>query len=332
MSCVDGVFGYEYVEDDPSACPKGSYSGAIKENGIIVMFVDGLSSHSLHSAVSENRFDCVERDLKNGVDIDIRDGGYTGRGSSPLFYAENLEMVKFLLDRGADINFKNRDGETFLHKTDNKEIAEFLISQGLNVNEKNNEGVTPLGAAGLKGNLEFMEVLVMNGSQVDTSVLNDVISHSRYDRNFDTDLLVVEFFFKNGVQINAKDKAGFTPLHYAVANEMNPNFLNILIQKKADLNIKNNEDDTPLFVAMYSFIIDEDEAEEEIENIFKPLLEAGADPNIKNGNGMTVLDIAEDEGNEELIKLLRSYNAKTSREIGNWFDKTLRSFKRFFIQ
>lgn len=308
------------LQNEPSSgCPAGSISGAISdERGRITMHVEGLSSHNLHSAVRDNKFDCIKQELQKGEDINVQDGGYVGRGNPPLFYATNLKMVQFLIDKGADIHFKNDRGETFLHTTDNKEIAKFLIKKGLKLNEKNKNGYTPLHRASIRANLEVMETLVENGSHPDISVLNYIILEAmRYhELDFKKNKQTVEFLLNHGVDINSKDETGLTPLHCAAYNVvMNPNFLKILIQKNADPNIKNNKGETPLFMAMdpLHFI----PAEDYVISGIRPLLAAGADPNIKNKEGITILDIAESRGrkHKKVVVLLRSYNAKTSKEL-----------------
>lgn len=304
----------------PEACPGGATSGPIYgKNGQIIMFVEGLSTHNLHEAVEDNKFECIEEELKKGADINVRDGGYVGRGNPPLFYATNLKMVQFLIDKGADVHFKNDIGETFLHTTDNKEIAEFLIKKkGLKLNEKNRYGYTPLHTASMRASLEVMEVFVENGAKPDISVLNYIIvgAMGYTESNLTKNKQTVEFFLNHGVDINTKDETGATPLYYATYNSiMNPNFLKILIQKNANLNIRNNKGETALFAGMdpLHFI----PAESLVIRGIQPLLEAGADPNIKNKEGITILDIASSRGREhkKVVSLLRSYNAKTSKEL-----------------
>jgi len=53
---------------------------------------------------------------------------------------ECLEMVKLLIDRGADINFKDKNGKTLLHYTSNVKLCELLIEHGADVNITDNIG------------------------------------------------------------------------------------------------------------------------------------------------------------------------------------------------
>jgi ankyrin repeat protein len=58
-----------------------------------------------------------------------------------------MDIVEYLVGKGADINAKDNGGETPLHfavSYDNLEIIKYLIKKRANVNIKDNGGKTPL--------------------------------------------------------------------------------------------------------------------------------------------------------------------------------------------
>jgi ankyrin repeat protein len=62
----------------------------------------------------------------------------------------NLEFVKLLIAKGADVNEEGFDGHTALGETaqlDNLEMLELLIGKGADVNAKNGEGHTAVRVA-----------------------------------------------------------------------------------------------------------------------------------------------------------------------------------------
>ena len=78
------------------------------------------------------------------------------------------DMAEYLLCHGADIDFKNTDGNTPLYfAMQFPKIMKLLIRHGANVNGRNNEGFTPLHIAVSKGKEDAVKVLLKNGSDID---------------------------------------------------------------------------------------------------------------------------------------------------------------------
>ncbi|KAJ1960988.1 hypothetical protein GGI12_003503 [Dipsacomyces acuminosporus] len=68
-------------------------------------------------------------------------------GYSPLHAASSwkrVELIKYLLDNGADVNTKDADGDTPLHICEDKECAAILLEHGADPEAKNDEGHTPV--------------------------------------------------------------------------------------------------------------------------------------------------------------------------------------------
>lgn len=88
-----------------------------------------------------------------------------------------IEIIKFLVSHGININSKDSAGKTALHyatEKNNKEIVEFLISQGANVLVKDKNGSTLLHSAAMGNCKEITELLISKGAIVDaTSVVKE---------------------------------------------------------------------------------------------------------------------------------------------------------------
>ena len=107
-------------------------------------------SDALCNAVRSGDLQTVKEQLAKGVDIN---GGDSEFGVTALSWAALLndtEIAKFLIEEGAEVNAKSRDGSTPLHSAaflGRAEITELLIQKGAEVNPKNYRDETPLDAS-----------------------------------------------------------------------------------------------------------------------------------------------------------------------------------------
>ena len=88
----------------------------------------------------------VEFFINRGADVNVKNR----EGNTPLHlvvYRGELDIAEFLVSNGADVNAKNNDGWTPLHRVKNLSTAKFLVSKGADVNAKNKWGWTPRDAA-----------------------------------------------------------------------------------------------------------------------------------------------------------------------------------------
>jgi ankyrin repeat protein len=69
-------------------------------------------------------------------------------------WRERPDIIKQLLDRGADVNLQDNDGDTALHgaaQNGNAEIVRLLLAKRANVDARNKVGGTPLMWAAVYG-------------------------------------------------------------------------------------------------------------------------------------------------------------------------------------
>ena len=110
----------------------------------------GSESNALCNAVRSGDLQTVKEQLGNGVDINGGDSEFGVTALSWTALLGYMEIAKFLIEEGADVNAKSRDGSTALHSAaflGHAEIAELLIQEGAAVNPKNYRDETPLDAS-----------------------------------------------------------------------------------------------------------------------------------------------------------------------------------------
>eukprot|EP00736_Rhodelphis_marinus_P002341 Rmarinus@m.17217 len=106
----------------------------------------------------------------------------------------------------------------------------------------------------------------------------------------DGDIAAVQQYMSQGVDVNAKDNNGYTPIH-AAASYARMELLEYLVENGADVNIRDNDGDTPLHFC------------EEAAPL-QWLLDHGADLALTNDEGKTIADVAVEEDREAVAVAL----------------------------
>ncbi|MDH5680370.1 MAG: ankyrin repeat domain-containing protein [Spirochaetota bacterium] len=169
--------------------------------------------------------------IKQGVNVNTRDG-YFG---TALHYICGLydagKMAKLLIEHGADVNLRNRNGETPLIKAASSwkgGISQALLANGAEIKDRNQEGRTALHIA-----------------------------------SYNTQYEGARLFIESGADVNARDKSGQTPLHLAIKPGSimtsktkkgekiywQEECIKILLSRGARLDIKDKKGNTPMDLA-----------------------------------------------------------------------------------
>jgi ankyrin repeat protein len=111
--------------------------------------VQGNGSVLMDAAASGNP-EIVREILRHGPKLEIRNqDGRTAifAASEPSYQDDDearAECVRLLVNAGANVNARDKNGDTPLHKTYIKEVEEELLKLGADVNARNHEGETPI--------------------------------------------------------------------------------------------------------------------------------------------------------------------------------------------
>lgn len=313
--------------------PNGRRFGLFARNPITrlrVVFETNRPAN-LIEAVERNDVRLVQGMLARSVDANMRDAdGRTallaalqdGSGSK-----EKGEIIQLLLAHGADIRHLSFNGERPLDmavasNAPNAAVLKDLIRRGADPNAHSEEGTTPLLmlVSNAIGSPEAVRALLDGGADPNArdkqkmTPLIHLISNgnSAKDQKFlDTIALLID----RGADPNYKQKDVDPVLFSSIYNdEGGVRLLQLLLRHKADPNIRNGEGQTPLiYAAQYP------EGEYNALPAVRALLDAGADPNLPDRSGETVLHIAVSSNNLGMTTLLleRGGNPNLSDKRGD---------------
>ncbi|MBQ0002486.1 MAG: ankyrin repeat domain-containing protein [Treponema sp.] len=116
----------------------------------------------LNVAIRAEQEECVNWILNHNVDIDAvsNDRGYSA--VMDAVWKNNLELTKVLIERGANLNFTSRDGQSVLVLAvgaGNYEICKLLAEAGADPDIKDQMGMSALEYANLFGKKDIAQVL-----------------------------------------------------------------------------------------------------------------------------------------------------------------------------
>jgi len=130
-----------------------------------------LLSFKLNEAAQNGQFGLVSQLVehqKASVNYQNCNEGTTALAAAVI--GGNSNIVKYLVEHGADVNLANLCGETPLHLavlSDNADIISFLLSEGSWLESEDECGDTPLMFATRENKHQAVEILLMHGADPD---------------------------------------------------------------------------------------------------------------------------------------------------------------------
>lgn len=253
--------------------------------------------HALHTGNTA----AIQRYVAKGADVNAKDGKF---GVTPLAWAvlgRQIDAVELLVQKGADVNAGNEDGNTPLHTAaflGEYEIAQLLIKNGADVNIMNEDGDAPMNS--LEADWEFTEAIAgWLNIEVDRASVERgraklaglLRKHGAQAANLNRDAIcdaartgnteeIKAHLAAGGVDPDAGDrKFGVTPMCWAALGG-NSEIVELLIQQGASVDARNRDGATALHGAAFLGRVKAAEL----------LLENGADPDARNHRGETPMN------------------------------------------
>jgi ankyrin repeat protein len=250
--------------------PNESYRLAIVKR----LLADGVDANApthpeqttpLFKAVAKGDLLLVQALVEGGADVNLR--RVAEDDASPLYLAaqeNHFEIVRYLLEKKADLEFRVRDRFTPLYvaaEKGNFHIVEFLLEMGANINSQCENGSTPQYVAAQEGHAEVVRLLAQRGADLNLT-------------------------FK-----------GFSSLYVAARNG-HRDALRVLIEFGLDVNFRARDGATPLYVASQSGHLSV------VKELLRSDLYPQADPEISFSGGYSPLYVACQNGYDEVVETL----------------------------
>lgn len=188
----------------------------------------------------------------------------------------NLEVVKKLLDEGANVDHQDNRGRTPLMaatQQNNIPLAKMLIDAGADVNKRDNMLLTPYICAAANG---FYEILEMGSPHADVALANRFGGTALLPSSEKGFLKAVDVAIKAGVPVNHINDLGWTALQEAVILGDGGSLYRLILRK---------------------------------------LMNAGADPTTLDHDGKTAIDWAREYKQDDVLAILEgTYDANEPEE------------------
>lgn len=219
------------------ACDNNQVATArlLLENGIDPDAVSTYSESPLNLAIHEGQ-NFVKLLIDGGANVNLVG---PGRFRSPLHHAVEVgeyDVVKFLIERGADVNLAGGQQRPPLHraiKFDQGDIAELLIEAGADVNLVNHISMPPLHYAIEANHGRMVELLIEGGADVNLARRNWK-PPLHYAVEVDK-ANIVELLIERGADVNLISHVQ-SPLHYEVQLDR-MDIVELLVKGGADINL-----------------------------------------------------------------------------------------------
>lgn len=264
----------------------------------------------LHWAAESGNVELVKFLLSKGAAIDSKNSAK----ETPLIYAvarDHLDVAQFLVAKGADINVETQFGTPLSTALGfgKPEIAKFLVQKGADVNYTREGNVTLMHLVAWGSKKEMAQLLIQKGAKA--TVASDDGRTPLHDTGATGNTGVAAVLIDNGADVNAQTKQGVTPL-FEAARKGHTDVTALLLKAGANPDIfQETSKCTPLHIAAMSGF----------GKVTAMLLEKGADWKTTDTFGNTPLDYAARYGHKKVAKVLLSKGAEV---------KDMEKFKKHF--
>jgi ankyrin repeat protein len=266
---------------------------------------DNRDQNALNYTIKEPPFSAISTDPTVVMSV-LQKTDSVRNTWSPLIWASEageLEILRLLIKKGANIHAVSNDRYSnfstpliYAANAGHTEVVKLLIQNKVNVNTTGKfKRVTPLMFAAANGHVDVVNALLAAKANINLTNISGytAASYAILNNQEETAKILITASKANPTALGQ--------LLLDAARIDKPNIVKLLIDYKANVNIKRKDDAyTPLLVAVHEGLI---------ENV-KLLIAANADINYKAPNGNTPLSAAREMNFQEIAELLEQAGAK----------------------
>ncbi|XP_063913028.1 uncharacterized protein LOC135129711 [Zophobas morio] len=283
------------------ACQQGVYENAkmLLDFGASINIADKDNKNLLHYASWKDNKDIIKILIDKGIDVNAQDK----LGKTALHFACEQTIygnVEMLLSVGASINLADIENRNVLHSAalswkDNRDVMKLLLEKGIDINAQDKNGATALQLAWTRSVCENAKTLLDFGASTDVLDHNkqNVLHYASKSWNADPDL--IKAIIDKGIDVNAQDGNGTTPLQVACKNG-NYEITELLLNFGTSINIADKRNKNAFHYAAESWTPNRSK--------MKLLIENGIDVNAQTETGTTALQLACQNGDAEIAEML----------------------------
>lgn len=263
------------------------------EQGVRADSKDSEGTPALMAATLYSSADLVKLLLDRGANPNITNAA----GATPLMWAiPDLAKVKTLLEHGADVNVKSKNLErtpllVAASYPGSVEVLKLLLSKGADLHAKDRARMHALGRAVVSSDISVVRFLVESGSDPNEEGYGNNLSRL-YARHY---LPSIEYLQSKGLKMNPdvlRDAVHWHP----------PQLLEKWIAMGANVNARSGR-------YQGSALMTASASEQATPATLRLLLEKGADPNAEDTEGERPLDWAIYRADQGKIDVLRQFGA-----------------------
>ncbi|XP_044763640.1 rabankyrin-5 [Coccinella septempunctata] len=252
---------------------------------LLYKMLKSKTTYPLHAAIKLDREDVVFLCLvENSAKLKEVVNAWSDEEELPLELAlrsKNESLANSLIQHNSDVNIRDKDGEALLHRAIRRKDTHSILF--LLDNKADTTLTTP------KGKETPLHLLASSGGLDQADV-------------------IAEKMLRSGVSINAQNSQGLSALHITIQSDNKQLFKILLEQSGVNLNLKTQDDHSPLYYALLRYEEDHDQPQDTYANL---LVERNVvtDSSYPKRNNESLLQVVTSMGLQESSMFLTAHVA-----------------------